>query len=741
MNYLSYVNPLQGTDSVYTFSNGNTLPLVSRPWGTASWSPQSHEDGAGWFYHPSHRRFQGLRLTHQPSPWIRDYGHLVVMPQSGPIYLDADSRASSYRPEEMVVQPHYFRIRLPRYEASLELVPGMRSARLKFTFDRREDCRVIVSPFEGESSILIDSVNRRVTGFTRAHHGEVHENFAMYFVMDFDCDLQEEQSGTFNGDFAVREQLAGAGERVGAFAGLDVPASGIVNVRFGTSFISHEQALWNMQQELGDLSFAQLQEQAAQDWEQRLSTIKVESEDKDEMSTFYTCLYRTCLFPRTWHEYSPAGEQVHFSAYDGNVHKGPMYMDIGFWDIYRTSLPLYSLLFPSLLGEMTEAWVHIYKESGWMPKWISPAERSAMPGTLIDAAIADAYVKGIQGFDVQAAYEGLRKHATLASSDGKHGRKGLAAYIEYGYLPDNLFHESVSNALDYYYGDFCIAQMAKGLGKEEDYRFFMERAANYNKLFDAGEGFMKGRNEQGQWQEHFDPLQWGNPFCEGGAWQCSWSVPHDIAGLAKLMGGNDAFAKKLDELMTMPPLFKTGTYGTEIHEMSEMAAIDFSQFAISNQPSFHIPYIYTVIGKPSRTQYWVRKAMKELFSSRPDGLPGDEDNGSLSSWYIWSALGMYPFCPGTPEYVMGSPLFRKVTIQLENGKELVIEAENNGAENVYWDKLSVNGEPWHKLSISHDQLAAGAELQFHMVDAPSGSVTLSNALPYSMKNEAAYEPK
>jgi len=740
MNYLDAVNPLQGTDSVYTFSNGNTLPLISRPWGTASWSPQSNEAGEGWFFHPSHRRFQGLRLTHQPSPWIRDYGHLVIMPQHGRLHLDAESRAAYYRPEEMIVRPDYFRIRLPRYEAAMELVPAMRSARLRFSFEKREDCRVILAPFEGESSITVDISNRRVTGFTRAHNGEVSENFAMYFIMEFDCGLQEELSGTFCNDWVPDPTLEGIGNRVGAFAGLQVPESGEVNVRLGTSFISLEQAQWNMQQELGDYSLERLREQAAAEWESRLRVIQVESEDEEQLRTFYTCLYRACLFPRTWHEYNPAGEQIHFSAYDGNVHQGPMFTDIGFWDIYRTSLPLYSLIYPSMLAEMTAAWVQIYKESGWMPKWISPAERSAMPGTLIDAAIADAYVKGIGGFDVQAAYEGLRKHATVASTDRKHGRAGLEAYLKYGYLPSNQFHESVNNALDYHYGDFCIAQIAKGIGEDEDYHHFMERAHQYKHLFDSEAGFMRGREDQGAWQTPFDPLQWGDPYCEGGAWQCSWSVPHDISGLAKLMGGAEAMADRLDELMTMSPNFRTGSYGMEIHEMSEMAAIDFGQFAISNQPSFHIPYLYTVIGKPSRTQYWVRKATSELFSSRTDGLPGDEDNGSMSAWYLWSAIGLYPFCPGVPEYVIGSPLFRKVTIQLENGRELIIRADNNDANQVYWDSLTLDGMQWNKLKVSHEQLAAGVELQFHMTDTAADHKFAAADLPFSMSNEvAAYE--
>ncbi|MFC3801501.1 GH92 family glycosyl hydrolase [Cohnella sp. GCM10012308] len=738
MNLLSYVNPLQGTDSVFTYSNGNTLPLIARPWGMASWSPQSDEAGAGWFFHPSHRRFQGLRLTHQPSPWIRDYGHLIVMPQSGPLYLKPDARAAFYRSQEMIVRPDYFRIRLPRYQASMELVPGMRSARLRFTFEDGQDARIVLSPFEGNSSIRIEADGRRITGYTRAHHGEAHPDFAMYFAMDFDCGIVPDKSGTFAGDdYAPTGLTEGAGERIGGYVGLDLPASGIVNARIGTSFISLEQAVWNMESEIGGFSLEQLREQTSAEWERRLGTIRVEGDDTEALRTFYTCLYRTCLFPRTWHEYKPTGEQVHFSPYDGTVHAGPMYTDIGFWDIYRTSLPLYSLLFPSLLGEMIEAWTNVYKESGWMPKWMSPAERSAMPGTLIDAAIADAYVKGISGFDVQAAYEGLRKHALTAAADGVHGRTGLKDYLHFGYLPANLYHESVNNALDYHYGDFCIAQMAKGLGREEDYRVFMDRAANYKRLFDTNTGFMRGVDDQGKWQEPFDPLQWGDPYCEGGAWQCSWAVPHDIAGLTELIGGSEAMIRKLDELMTMAPAFRVGSYRAEIHEMSEMAAVDFGQFAISNQPSFHIPYMYAAIGKPASTQYWVRKTMKELFGSGPDGLPGDEDNGSLGAWYIWGAIGLYPFTPGVPSYVLGSPLFRKATIQLENGRTLDIGAESYRADRVYWDKLLVNGKPWEALSISHELLASGADLRFHMADAPAERVVSGDALPYSMKNEAA----
>jgi predicted alpha-1,2-mannosidase len=425
-------------------------------------------------------------------------------------------------------------------------------------------------------------------------------------------------------------------------------------------------------------------------------------------------MYRICLFPRTWHEYNEQDEQIHYSPFNGSICRGPMYSDIGLWDVYRTSFPLYSILFPSLLGEIMQAWTLAYGESGWLPKWLSPGERSAMPGTLIDASAADAVVKGIGGFDVELLYEGLLKHADRPAADEKLGRRGLELYLQHGYLPHDRFHESVSNTLDYVYGDFCIAQVAKALGKMDDYERFMARAQNYKLLFDPTVGFMRGRNEDGTWQEEFDPLTWGDPFCEGGAWQGSWAVPHDFPGLASLMGGEEAFVQRLDQLMAEEPIFKVGSYGLEIHEMSEMAAADLGQFAISNQPSFHIPYIFATLGALSKTQYWVRKTMARLFSSRMDGLPGDEDNGSMGAWYIWSAIGLYPLSPGIPEYVLGSPLFDKVTIQLENGRQWVIEAENNSSTNVYSKSIHRNNALWNHHSLPHEDIMKGGVLSFSM---------------------------
>lgn len=736
---LPYVNPLQGTNSFYHYSNGNTLPLVALPFGMASWSPQTNEEGGGWFFHPSHRHFQGLRLTHQPSPWIGDYGQVVLMPQTGKLCLSASERASSFLPREMMIKPDYFNIKLLRDHTTLELSPTQRCSYARMRFERFDAPRLILSFFEGETAIKLDSKNRRVTGYTRANKGGAPDNFAMYFVYEFDCEIDQPNSGIYDRNYNRMNLQEATGDGLGIFVGLSPDTKGTVAVRIGTSFISIAQAQRNLEREIGSKSFDMVRKDAAQSWEAILGRIRIEEEDLEQLKTFYTCLYRTCLFPRIWYEYDELDNQIHYSPYNGRIENGPMYSDHGFWDTFRTVYPLFSILFPSRLNEIMQSWVNVYKESGWMPKWISPGERSTMPGTLIDAAFADAYGKGVRDYDIASAYEGIRKHATQASSNPFYGRKGLDDYNRLGYVPCDGYDESVNNSLDYVYGDFCIAQIAKELGKKEDYRMFMKRAGNYRKLLRAENGFMQGRKEDGKWKEPFNPIAWGGDYCEGSAWQCSWAVQHDLLGLAEEMGGKEVLKARLDELMTMPPVFDVGSYPGEIHEMSEMAAAELGQFAISNQPSFHIPYIYTAIGYPDRTQYWVRKTLEEMFSSEEDGLPGDEDNGSLCAWYLFGAMGIYPLCPGIPEYVLGSPLLKKMMINLEDGKSLTITADDSDTNNKYVNRIMVNGIEYEKLSISHSQLITGGNIHFCMTDIPSDKEYKDNELPFSMSKESKDE--
>ncbi|WP_158299312.1 GH92 family glycosyl hydrolase [Paenibacillus antri] len=716
---LAYVNPLQGTASTFSYSNGNTLPIVGRPFGMASWSPQTDEAGGGWFFHPSHRHLQGIRLTHQPSPWIGDYGHLVLLPQTGPLCLEPGKRASSFKPEAMTIRPDLFRAELLRYRTTLELTPTMRCAGLRLRFPPGEEARLLLSLIDGAARVDVDPSERRVTGFTRANRGGAPDSFAMYFVMEFDCELVAERSGTWNDGYATSPEPRMEGNGIGAFIGLVPGADGVANVRIGTSFVSGDQAAYNLRSEVGGKDFEALRSEAAAEWEDTLDRIDVEDDDENRKRTFYSCFYRLCLFPRTWHEIDPQGRTIHYSPYNGTVCEGPMYSDQGFWDVYRTAYPLFSLLFPTLLGDILQGWVSAYREGGWLPKWASPGERSVMPGTLADAVFADAAAKGIGGFDLATAYEGLVKHATEPSDQPGIGRKGLRDYLEYGYLPHDRYpKESVSSTLDYAYGDFCIAQVARRLGKAEEAQAFEERAGNYKHLFDPAVGFMRGRHADGSWLEPFDPFEWGGPYCEGGPWQCSWAVQHDVPGLAALMGGKERMLERLRELLMQPAYFKPGSYGFEIHEMSEMAASELGQLAISNQPSFHIPYLFAALGSPAETQRLVRKTLDVAFGPGTDGFPGDEDNGSTAAWFMLSAMGLYPLCPGVPEYTLGSPLFDKVTIRLEDGGELVVAAEGNAPDRPYVSRLLVNGREHRVSTVSHATLAAGAELRFAMTDRP-----------------------
>lgn len=734
MSLLKYVNPLQGTESVYQRSHGNSLPLVALPFAMASFAPQSNESGGGWWFHPSHTRFEGVRLTHQPSPWIGDYGHLTMLPQTGPLKLSAHDRSTSFRKQDMTVAPDYFNVYMRRYMSTLELTPTTRGASMRVTFDKAAGpARFILSAFPRESSVTINPEQRTLVGWTKAHAGGVQENYRMHFVLTFDCDLIAEESGLSDHHMKPINSLSHTGEQIGGYVGLKLPENGVVHVNIATSFISEEQAWTNLNREIGERSFDEVRALATETWEKQLGTIEVESDNQEQLATFYTCLYRTSLFPHAIHEYDEQDKQIHYSPYNGKIEEGPLFADIGFWDTYRTSFPLYNLLFPSRMNEFLQGFVNAYKETGWMPKWMSPGERSMMPGTLIDVTFADAVVKGITDFELETAYEGLFKHATTPADDPHYGRKGTVDYLKYGYLPADLYtHESVCNALDYIYGDFCIAQIAKHLGREEDYNLLMERAKNYKTLYDPSIGFMRGVLSDGSWLSPFDQHEWGGAYCEGGPWQSSWAVQHDFLGLADLMGGRDGFKDRLDALFAEPPVFKVGSYGFEIHEMSEMALVDFGQFAISNQPSFHIPYIYTALGYPALTQYWVRKTMDELFSANPDGFPGDEDNGSLAAWYVFGAMGLYPLSPGVPQYVVGSPLFKRMTLHLENGKDIVIEASRESEASTYVSSIEYNNAAMSKLYVTHEELTEGATLQFKLTDAPQQISYSEEDLPYAM---------
>jgi predicted alpha-1,2-mannosidase len=692
------VNVLQGTESTFEFSRGNTLPIAALPFGMAHWTIQSHEDTA-WMFQPSSRRIQGFRCTHQLSPWLNDYGHAVFLPFSGNIPVEPKARSSSYDVEGARLTPYSLQVNLLRFRAGVELVPSERCAIMSATFGGSRDPRMRGMLFDvpcENAAIETDQAGYRVRFKSTANAGGVPRNFATYYVIEFSepcVDLEIRQVGE---------------HKVGVVRFL---AGDSLEARIGTSFISYEQAALNLERELGNASMASLREKAAARWNEHLGRIELQGGSLDQRRTFYSCLYRALLFPRVWHEPDARGEMRHFSAFSGKVKPGVMYADHGYWDLYRAWYPLMSILFPERLGEILQAWVNAYKEGGWLPQFPSPGYRSCMTGSLIDSVFADAAVKGIPGFDLAEAYEGMKKHATEPGDPAKgYGRAGVGLYLERGYVPADRISQSVAETTDAAYGDFCIAQVAKVLGRQQEYKAFLKRSENWRNVFDPQVKFLRGKNEDGSWVAPFDPCTWGSPYVEGAAWQHRWDVPHDLRGLIDAMGSDAAAVEALEQMMTTPPKFNVGVYGTEIHEMSEMAAVPFGQYAHSNQPVHHVLYTFAHAGAAERTQFWVRKVMQDLYT--PDSFPGDEDTGSMSAWFILSALGFYPVCPGKAEYTLGCPLFSRATVRLPNRKALMIDAPGNNASTVFVESASLNGRTLTGHTVDHSELMEGGTLRF-----------------------------
>jgi predicted alpha-1,2-mannosidase len=692
------VNLFQGTDSSPVFSRGNTLPISALPFGMAHWTIQSHANSP-WMFQPADRRIQGFRCTHQLSPWLSDYGYASFLPFSGDLNPDAAARASSYRPEDARLSPHSMQLELLRYQIQTELIPTERCAVI------HARCADHAAPgflfdVPGESGVVHPDPAKQTISFqSTANSGGVPDNFAAYYVIRFAKKWET---------FEIKQLH---GYRVGLIR--FAASHRTVEARIGTSFISFEQANHNLDVEVGDSSVDALRAAAAKTWNEHLSRIEVEGGTEDQRQIFYSCMYRALLFPRMWHEPDAKGKPHHFSPYTGKITPGVMYADHGYWDVYRAWYPFMSVLFPERLGEILQAWVNVYKEGGWLPQFPCPGYRSCMTGSLIDAVFGDAAAKGIAGVDMAVAFEGLKKHATMPGDPDKgYGRVGIEYYLKLNYVPANRVDQSAAETADAAYGDFCIAQVAKALGRQEDYAAFTKRSENWRNLFDGKTGFLRGKNEDGSWVEPFDPFAWGSPYVEGSAWQHRWDVPHNLPGLFEVLGGRDKAVAALDEALALEPIFRVGAYEQEIHEMSEMAAVKFGQYAHSNQPSHHVLYIFAAAGRPDRTQYWVRKVMQDLYTK--DTFAGDEDTGSMAAWFLFSSLGFYPLCPGKPEYTLGSPLFDRATLHLPDGKTFVIQSHGNSATTPFVQSVQLNGQAVTGTSIEHSAIAKGGTLSFAM---------------------------
>jgi predicted alpha-1,2-mannosidase len=727
---VEHVNPLQGSDSQFDFSRGNCLPLTSLPWAFTNWCPQTDE--GRWLFDRRSPRLQGFRATRQPSPWIGDYGHFTIMPQTGRRMLGATARSSHCR--ELVSAPHYLRADLTRYRTTLELAPTERCAVLRCAFPDDEPARVIVQPGPGVALMTFNPYTATLSGFTRSTMGGAPPNFACYFVARFDQPPAD--WGLFVDGQQFPQERERVGERVGAYVEF-VPLGAPVVLRVATSFISLEQAELNLEREVGARSLEEVRDAAELVWREALGAVEIEGASDAQRRTFYTALYRSLLYPRAAYEHDEAGAPIHYSPYTGEVLPGVLYSDNGFWDTFRTVYPLLSLLFPRRLAEMIEGWVQCYREGGWLPTWSSPGYRACMIGTHLDAVIADAVVKGVRGFDAETAFQAVLKDCDEEGDPGgAFGRSGVTAFAERGYVPAGEYDAAAARTQEYAYTDFCAAQIAASLGSDGDARRLFARALNYRNVFDPVSGFMRARLGDGAWTEPFDPCAWDtDAYIEGSAWQYSWQVPHDPAGLIALHGGPERFAARLDEMLATEPYFRVGGYSAEIHEMTEMAAANFGQYAHSNQPVHHVLYLFACAGQPHKTQYWVRRILAELYT--PETLPGDEDNGEMSAWYVLSALGFYPLCVGHPSYVLGSPLFRRATVRLESGATLTIDAPENSAENVYVQGARWNGAEHRALWIGHEALVGGGTLSFAMGAEPRADLQLSpEDLPFSLSSEA-----
>lgn len=656
---LNHVSILQGTDSSHTYSHGNTLPLCATPFGMTHWTMETTQDPR-FFFAPRSKTFHGIRATHQPSPWIGDYGAIRILPQTGEKLTGRAARYSCFHPDKMLAAPHVLDLVCLRYQTRIQVSPTARCGWLKFTFPAATPKRIILDFLCEDFSLRPDPDRRGLSGHTRQHSGGVPASFALYAAFRLDIPFQrigEAEEGLY----------------------LELPPDATtLNLRVGTSFIGVDQARCNLERETGHREYEQIRAQARDEWERRLGAFRLEG-DSASKTTFYSCLYRTLLFPRVFHESSEQGKQVHYSPYDGQVHEGPLVADNGFWDTHRTVYPLFSLVLGDEYDEMLQGWTNAAREGGgWFPRWSSPGYRACMIGTHADAVIADAVVKGRTGFDVESAYRALRNDAyTPGHPEELYGRVGLREYIDLGYLPSEHYAHAVSRTLDYAYNDFCIAQVADRLGDPRTRDDLLQRSRNYRHVFNPQTGFMQGRDRQGNWRPDFSPIRWGGDYVEGAAWQCGWAVPHDVEGLMALHGGRAAFLKRLESVLHTAPAFEVGAYRCEIHEMTEMALADFGQYAHSNQPVHHLLWMWSAAGGREKAAPWISRVVREMYGPGIDGFPGDEDNGEMAAWYVFAIMGMYPLCPGKPEYVRATPHCEKLEVTLGNGAMLEINPNSD----------------------------------------------------------------
>jgi len=728
------INPLMGTDSKPSLSNGNTYPAIALPWGMNFWTPQTGKMGSGWQYTYEANKILGFKQTHQPSPWMNDYGEFSIMPVTGSLKITEAKRASWFSHKTEIAKPYYYSVYLADHDVTTEITPTERSAQFRITFPRSDSSSIVIDAYDKGSWVKIIPGENKVIGYSTKYANGPLKNFKNYFVIYTDKPIT--LAKTYS-DTTLQPGLELSADHALAVIGFKTTRGEKVHLRVASSFVSIEQAELNLKREQGADGFDVIKQKARATWINTLNHVQVEGGTIDQTRTFYSCLYRMLFFPNKLYEINAKGEIVHWSPYNGKVLPGYMFAGTGFWDTFRALYPFLNLVYPSINKEMQEGLINDYKEGGWLPEWSSPGYADVMVGNNSASVVAEAYLKGLRGYDIETLYKALIHDANNEGPNAA-GRRGVEYYNKLGYVPyDVNINENAARTLEYAYDDFSIYQLGKALHKpEREIGIYKQRSMNYQKLFDPSIGLMRGKNKDGSFETPFNPFKWGDAFTEGNSWHYTWGVFQDVQGLINLMGGKKQFTAKLDSVFILPPVFDDSYYHTVIHEIREMQIAGMGQYAHGNQPIQHMIYLYDFAGAPWKAQFWVRETMNKMYKATPDGYCGDEDNGQTSAWYVFSALGFYPVCPTSGQYVIGAPLFKSAILNLENGKKIVINAPANSVANKYIKGVSYNGKPYTLNWLSHLKLMEGAVINFDMAPIPNKQKGTNDIdFPYSLSTE------
>ena len=729
------VNPLTGTLSKFELSTGNNYPVIALPWGMNFWTPQTGKNGDGWQYTYTADKIRGFKQTHQPSPWMNDYGMFSLMPITGEAVFDEEKRASWFSHKAEIAKPYYYRVYLADYDITTEIAPTERAAMFRFTFPQEEMSYVVLDAYDRGSYVQIQPEKNRIVGYTTRNSGGVTKDFKNWFIIDFGSRSFDYTSVTDSKEiFTDRKELKD--NHTGAIVGFRTRHRDVITARVASSFISLEQAERNLN-ELGKKSFDEIASDGRKIWNDVLGRIQVEGGSEEQMRTFYSCLWRSLHFPRRFYEIDDKGNPIHYSPYNGQILPGYLFADTGVWDTFRCLFPFLNLVYPSMNEQMQAGLVNAYLESGYLPEWSSPGHRDCMIGQNSASVVADAYIKGIRVPNQDKLWDAVTYGAHHHLDRSASGRVGHDYYDRLGYVPCNVgIGQNVARTLEYAYNDWSIYTLGKAMGKSEaELAPYKKAALNYANVYNPARKLMCGREEQGAFNADFVPENWSGEFCEGNSWHWSFCVFHDPAGLSKLMGGRDEMTEMMDSVFVLPSYLGLRSRGM-IHEMREMQVMDMGQYAHGNQPIQHMVYLYNWTGQPWKAQYWTREIMDKLYNPNADAYCGDEDNGQTSAWYVFSAMGFYPVCPGTKQYAMGSPLFQKILVKLENGKTIQIEAPDNNKQTRYVNDVKVNGKSVSRTWLEHDELTKGATIKFQMSSKPNKKRgTDEKDAPYSFTQE------